>query len=177
MSDEGALTPEVLAGLLADPERLRVLAAVALGASTPAAVVRASGVADRKAVQARTRLQAAGVVVDGPDGLAVDHAVLRDLARSSRPASEPEHPDAALRPFVRDGRLASLPAQHERRELVLRHVVQAAFSPEQTYDEPAVNAVLAGWCDGGEVDHVALRRYLVDSRLLVREGGRYWRSG
>jgi hypothetical protein len=27
------------------------------------------------------------------------------------------------------------------------------------------------------VDHVTLRRYLVDYRLLDREAGEYWRSG
>jgi hypothetical protein len=32
-------------------------------------------------------------------------------------------------------------------------------------------------CAGGEVDHVTVRRYLVDEGLLDRADGRYWRSG
>jgi hypothetical protein len=37
--------------------------------------------------------------------------------------------------------------------------------------------VLRAWTDGGLVDHVTLRRYLVDESLLDRDGGEYWRSG
>jgi hypothetical protein len=40
-----------------------------------------------------------------------------------------------------------------------------------------VSAVLRAWTEGGEADHAALRRYLVDHGLLSRSGGEYWRSG
>ena len=78
-------------------------------------------------------------------------------------------------PFVRDGTLRSLPSKQARREAVLVHIVETSFAPDATYDEPAVNEVLLRWCDGGEVDHVAVRRYLVDHRLLFRVGGVYAR--
>jgi hypothetical protein len=40
-----------------------------------------------------------------------------------------------------------------------------------------VAEVLKRWCEGGEVDHVTVRRYLVDEELLSRDGGVYWRTG
>ena len=80
-----------------------------------------------------------------------------------------------LEPFVRDGRLRSLPSKQGRRRAVLAHVVESSFAPDATYDEPAVNEVLLRWCEGGEVDHVAVRRYLVDHRLLFRVRGVYAR--
>ncbi|MFB9433110.1 DUF2087 domain-containing protein [Streptoalloteichus tenebrarius] len=38
-----------------------------------------------------------------------------------------------------------------------------------------MNDRLRTWCDGGEVDHVTIRRHLVDAGILVRKDGRYWR--
>ncbi|NYI08224.1 DUF2087 domain-containing protein [Allostreptomyces psammosilenae] len=83
--------------------------------------------------------------------------------------------EAVLRAFVRDGRLVRLPARFGRRRLVLRHVAERAFAFGDEYDERQVNDILRGWCDGGETDHVTLRRHLVDDGLLAREHGRYWR--
>jgi hypothetical protein len=76
--------------------------------------------------------------------------------------------------FVTDGRLRRLPAKAAKREVVLRHLA-AAFEPGERYSEAQVNEILLGFTDGGETDHVAVRRYLVDSGLLSREAGEYWR--
>ncbi|HEV2781410.1 MAG TPA: DUF2087 domain-containing protein [Actinophytocola sp.] len=83
---------------------------------------------------------------------------------------------AVLRTFVPDGRLIRLPAKRGRRRVVLEHVVQS-FEPGRRFPEREVDAVLRAWCAGGEVDHVTLRRYLVDEGLLSRDHGVYWRSG
>ena len=80
-----------------------------------------------------------------------------------------------MRTFVRDGRLLRLPAQRSRRRTVLEHIVQA-FEPGTRYTEKEVDAILRTWCTGGTVDHVSLRRFLVDEGLLAREAGRHWRS-
>ena len=84
--------------------------------------------------------------------------------------------DRMLRPFVLDGRLIRLPAKRTRRRAVLEHVVQS-FEPGRRFPEREVDVVLRAWCAGGEVDHVTVRRYLVDEGLLSREDGLYWRSG
>lgn len=168
------LTAQVLAGLVADPARLRVLAAIALGAETAADVVAVTGLSERDAAASRRRLEEAGLVVTDATGLAVDSAALRRAARDSRAAADADDTDPGLRAFVRGRRLLSLPAHQGRRRLVLQHIAHSAFTVGERYDEPTVNERLLEWCASGEVDHVALRRYLVDGRLLARRDGAYW---
>ncbi len=78
--------------------------------------------------------------------------------------------------FMPGGRLWRLPSRSAKREVVLQHVAEL-FEPGRRYPETEVDAVLLGVTEGGETDHVSLRRYLVDYRLLAREAGEYWRSG
>jgi hypothetical protein len=78
-----------------------------------------------------------------------------------------------LRRYVRDGRLAVMPAKRAARLLLLDQVAQA-FEPGRRYSELAVNDILKSVYD----DHATLRRYLVDEELLSRTpDGTYWRSG
>jgi hypothetical protein len=76
-----------------------------------------------------------------------------------------------LRVFVRDGRIATIPARLARRRLLLDIVAQG-FEPGVRYPERAVNSFLAELYD----DHAAMRRYLVDEGFLSRDHGEYWRS-
>jgi hypothetical protein len=160
------LTSDALPGLLADPARMKVLAAVALGADTDTAIADATGLADKQIAAARRKLEQHGLLTSGS---AVDYAALTALARDQQPA-EPAEP---LAPFVQGDRLLSLPASAGRRREVLEHVAGRAFAPGRDYDEPAVIERLGSWCAGGEVDHAALRRYLVESGLLARGSGVY----
>lgn len=84
---------------------------------------------------------------------------------------------SGLAPFVRDRRLVSLPAKAQRRWTVLAHVATHTFEPGTDYDEAAVDALLGQWCEGGRVDHAALRRYLVESGLMSRGSGVYRLGG
>lgn len=80
-----------------------------------------------------------------------------------------------LWPFIpQAGRLAKLPAKSGRRIHVLQHVAES-FDADSTYDEIDVNDVLGRWCEGGEVDHVTVRRYLIDYGLMTRRSGSYRR--
>ncbi|MDH6129580.1 DUF2087 domain-containing protein [Kitasatospora sp. GP82] len=87
------------------------------------------------------------------------------------------HTEAVLRAFVQDGRLTRLPAKRGKRIVVLEHVTAHSFREGATYGEPEVNEILQRWCEGGAADHAALRRELVNERLLDRKDGAYWRSG
>jgi hypothetical protein len=165
------VTPEELVGLLAEPARLRLLAAVALGARDDADSASASGLTARDAAVARRRLADAGVIVAGPDGWTVDYPALRRAARDSRPPSDDEQ--GSLSPFVVGRQLRSMPAQAQRRREVLDHVATTTFAPGQQYAEGAVDERLKAWCTGGDVDHAALRRYLVEGGHLVRGSGIY----
>ncbi len=74
---------------------------------------------------------------------------------------------------MRGEQLVSLPVAADRRRKILEHVASKAFTPQTYYEENEINERLKAWCDGGELDHVTIRRYLVDHRLLERGGGLY----
>ncbi|QXG77061.1 DUF2087 domain-containing protein [Modestobacter sp. L9-4] len=168
-----------IVGLLADPVRLRVVAALALGATTIEDVARTADLSLKDVALAARRLARAGLVHRDGHTLLLHTERFGEAARAaaaSAPAPEPlsEDPgqDAVLRAFLRDGRLVSIPAQRAKRLVVLEHLVHV-FEPGVRYPEREVNALLAAW----HPDVAALRRYLVDEALLTRDAGVYWRSG
>jgi hypothetical protein len=79
---------------------------------------------------------------------------------------------AVFRAFVKDGRIATMPAKRSKR-LVLLDYVAGFFEIGVRYGEQDVNTILRTVFD----DYVALRRYLVDEGFLDRDSGEYWRSG
>ncbi|MGH9243173.1 MAG: DUF2087 domain-containing protein [Acidimicrobiales bacterium] len=169
-----------LVGLLAEPDRLRVVAALILRAATVDELRAATGLDARAVGRALTRLVDTGLVVRDDRR----HWLLEDAFRHAAMAAVSDSKDArfdapddaarVLRAFVREGRLVSIPAQRSKRRVILDVIVQE-FEPGRRYTEGQVNAVLAAWHD----DVAALRRYLVDEEFLEREdGGRaYWRAG
>jgi hypothetical protein len=85
----------------------------------------------------------------------------------------------ALRRGIRLGVLHS--TCHDDFALVLA-AAAAAFRSDRTYSEREVNDTLRDWLASAgtmlDVDHVELRRWLVDSRLLDRDGfGRAYAAG
>jgi hypothetical protein len=78
-----------------------------------------------------------------------------------------------LRSFLVDGRLESIPAQHRKRQVVLRFLLERVFTEDRDYPEKEVNQRLALF----HPDVASLRRYLVDDGYVSREGGLYRRSG
>ena len=168
-----------IAGLLADPTRLRVVAALALGAGTIEEVAAASGLPLKDVALAARRLSRAGLVTRDGHALGLRDELFGAAARAAAEAAPPPQPlsddpaeDAVLSAFVRDGRLTSIPVQLSKRRVVLDHLVRV-FEPGVRYPEREVNALLAVW----HPDVAALRRYLVDEGMLSREAGLYWRSG
>ncbi|WP_406044700.1 DUF2087 domain-containing protein [Micromonospora sp. NBC_00898] len=172
------MSTRALAGALADDRRRLVFAAVTLGDGDVPTVAARTGLSARDVATAVRRLVDAGLVTDTGSGLQVDGERLRELARAGGPSASPPAAsprEAILRTFLRDGTLTRLPAQRGRRRVLLEHVTERSFEPGARYPEPAVDDALRAWCEGGGVDHVTLRRYLVDDRLLARDHGVYWR--
>ena len=197
--DPDDVTPAAaLCGLLATPERLRAVAALALGAETIADVSGATGLDTRKAAQAQARLQTGGLVEQSADGT----WRLRTEVFAAA-AAEPAQPGSdeavqygtddreavkVLRTFMPGGRLTSFPASHSKRRIILDHVARA-FEPGRDYSEREVDTLLRVFCEpggpggratrggGAPADYVTMRRYLVDDGFLSRKDGRYWRSG
>jgi hypothetical protein len=170
--------PALVLGRLADARRLRVLAAVALGASGVGAIAERTELTEDEVARALAHLVGIGLVRQGAGGLEVDLRVLADAARAAstpreRPTIEGATPEqeAVVRNFVApSGRLSSLPAREGKRRLVLEWVANR-FEPGRDYGEREVNGVLLGVFD----DPASLRRYLVDAGLLEREAGTYRR--
>jgi hypothetical protein len=76
-----------------------------------------------------------------------------------------------LKRLLANGRLTAMPKRPSDQELVAA-LAAARFDPQKSYSEAAVNEQLAGWLvsisEEFGIDHVSLRRLLVDLRLLVR---------
>jgi hypothetical protein len=174
-----------LVGLLAEEDRLRVVAALVLGATTVDAVVEGSGIGIRAATTALERLVAGGLVEAdaGGKGLRLAAERFKEAAQeeatrraSAGPTDTFEGVSAeaqsVLRNFVVDGRLRQIPASQAKRRIVLDWLA-ARFEPGKTYPERDVNLLLGM----AHADVAALRRYLVDEEFLERRDGFYWRAG
>lgn len=76
-----------------------------------------------------------------------------------------------LKRLLANGRLTMMPKRPSDQELVAA-LAACRFDPSRTYTEAEVNEQLTAWlpCISEEfgIDHVSLRRLLVDLRLLVR---------
>jgi biotin operon repressor len=92
-------------------------------------------------------------VASGVDVDAYDRKVIGDFTRT-------------------DGSLKEIPAQRKKLEAILRYVVRD-FEPGKRYPEKQVNEILSRFHE----DTASLRRELVGSKLMEREGGggEYWR--
>ena len=73
----------------------------------------------------------------------------------------------------------TLPKQNAD-QLVLMGAAALGLDPARHYDEKGLNTALADWLHTfsrpGGLDHVSLRRYLIDFRFVAREsdGSAYW---
>lgn len=169
-----------LVGLMAEPERRRVIAALILASGNLDHIVSVTGLELRQVVNALERLTAAGLVEVGTDGI---YVLLEEsfklAARSSQQRPNPGHEQSQIAPdnqvinrSIIDGRLVHLPRKRSKRLVVLDFFAQL-FEPGSHYSEREVNATLRAFDD----DVATLRRYLVDEGFLDRADGSYWRSG
>jgi hypothetical protein len=173
-----------LLALLAEPDRLKALAAVALGVETLAEVAERAGLEPRAAARALNRLAAGGLLEgEAGKGYRVRTEALQAAAIPPPGEAEPEEElgDEVLRRFISKGRLLAIPAARGKRLVVLDHLA-GLFEPGRRYPEPEVNELLGRY----HPDYAMLRRYLVDDGFLARAdeagpGSRsvkvYWRTG
>jgi DNA-binding transcriptional ArsR family regulator len=178
---------------LSDASRLRI---VGLLAARPYAVEQLSAALDLTpgtVVHHVKRLRAAGLVDARPAHPYVEYSLRIDaLQQLGRKLDELEHagdevgaslpgPDGeslpaydakVLRAFLVDGRLASIPAQERKREVVLRFLLDKCFPDDRSYPEKEVNQRLALY----HPDVASLRRYLIDGGLMARSAGQYQRT-
>ncbi len=170
---------ERIVAALADRDRLRVAAALVLGASSVAEIGVTTGLDARSIEKAMSRLIAAGLVTKARTGYRFEHDEILGTARAASERRDTEeglgHPpssSAVLRTFIRHGRLVTIPAVRSKRLVVLDHLAQE-FEPGLRYLESDVNLILAQY----HPDVASLRRHLVDEGFMEREAGEYWRAG
>ncbi|GAA4924352.1 hypothetical protein LX16_0100 [Stackebrandtia albiflava] len=172
------MTPETLCGLLAEPERLRVFAAVVLGAGDVATVASGAGLPPARVVKAIGKLRDGGLIDGDDSGLTARPELFKTVMRAvgadrPTPVLDPDPKrNALLNTVLRDGRIRVMPEAAAKVRVVLEYVV-TRFEPGVRYREPEVNRILRGFHD----DHANLRRRLVDTGLMSRADGEYWRSG
>ena len=77
----------------------------------------------------------------------------------------------ALKRMLANGPLTSVPRKPSDQQVLMK-LAAAQFEPGKTYRESEVNETLETWigtfCEPYGIDHVTLRRMLVDARLLSR---------
>ena len=159
--------------MLAEPTRLRVVAALALGAGRSTTSRRCPELDPREVAAALRRLESAGLVSAEKGELRLHEELFKSSARAAAPDRRRAPRCRPTRPPRRccgpsSGTGGSPPSRCARakRRLLLEHVA-GGFEPGVRYPEREVDDLLRAWYD----DYAALRRYLVDELLLDREDG------
>lgn len=167
---------------MASAERLRVIGALVRGRATQAEIAGQLHVPVREVFQHLSYLAHVGVVREMDGVYELDEKAVESLARGQFEGKRPQYDvkyekqdDArkVLKTFLHaDGTLKQLPPMGNKLLIVLNFIVDA-FAFDTNYTEKEVNAVLRRF----HVDTAALRRYLIDYKLMAREGDgtKYWR--
>jgi hypothetical protein len=176
--------PEVLdfVKAMTSAERLRVIGALVRGPETQAEIADQLHVPVRDVFDHLSFLVHVDVVSETDGRYELNEKAIESLARGQfegkRPAydaKEEKQEDVrkVLKTFLNaDGTLKQLPPMGNKLLIVLNFIVDA-FAFDTNYTEKEVNAILRRF----HVDTAALRRYLVDYKLMAREGdgSKYWR--
>jgi hypothetical protein len=176
--------PEVLSFVkaMASAERLRIVGLLSRGSKRAAEIAEALGVHPSEVNRHLEQLTASGVVSEADGVYELNEKAVESIARGQfegkRPtyeAKEEKQEDVrkVLRAFVNaDGSLKQIPPMGNKLLIILNFIVDA-FAFDTDYTEKEVNTVLRRF----HADTAALRRYLVDHKLMAREGNgsRYWR--
>ena len=173
--------------VLGEPNRLKIVGHLAGGAHTVEQIARFLGVGVSTASHHLSRLAEEGLVSARAEGYysvySLHTEVLTEMAKTllrretlPRLAGEVEG-DAYYRKVLAtfanpDGSFRAFPAQEKKYMVLVRHVLKE-FEPGTKYPEKRVNQILRKYSE----DTARLRRSLVDTGLMKREGGggKYWR--
>ncbi len=182
--DEKLETTLALLRALADESRLRILGLLAVSERSVEELAAELSLRLPTVSHHLAKLRAVGLVAVRPEGnsriYSLDLETLRRLSRELLAADRlvalagDGEGDAwerkVLRDFLDGERLKEIPASRKKREVILRWLAEQ-FEPGVRYAEPVVNELIGR----RHPDFATLRRELVSYRLLMREGGVYWR--
>ncbi|WP_377267275.1 DUF2087 domain-containing protein [Peterkaempfera sp. SMS 1(5)a] len=160
-----------LVSALADPDRLRVLSRIVLAG--PGGITQEElAAAEPHNTRALARLIATALVRRAEDGrLTAGHETFAQALRPAAPQDDRARPAALASLFTADGRLISVPVRQELRRALLKYLTDRMFQSDAVYSEGEVNIAIRQYWN----DYPAMRRYLVETGLLVRtpDGSRY----
>ena len=187
------MDPDLLETLkaLSDASRLRIVGLLAARPYAVEELAAALSLSPGTVVHHLKRLRSAGLVGSREERpyvlyeLRLDrlHEVGRRLGQIERAAEAtatlpgpdgselPAYDAKVLRGYLEGGRLTTIPAQDKKRMVVIRWLRDQVFTEDREYPEKEVNQRLALF----HPDVAALRRYMVDARLVSREAGLYRR--
>jgi len=162
--------------LLLDEDRLKILGLLAQQPSSAEALT-----AQLKLARVKLQLDKleAGRLIykssrSDAEHYALDREAIVQLKKQLFARTETLEPQSTeeqeLAKFVKDGQLQQLPIHPAKLLVVLRWLANK-FQFGVEYPERDVNERLKGHA----VDHVTLRRLLIDHQLLARQAGIYWR--
>jgi DNA-binding transcriptional ArsR family regulator len=185
------MDPDLLLALkaLSDASRLRIVGVLAEG--RPISVeelARTLALSPGTVVHHLNRLRAARLVDSTPRRPYMDYSLrferlseigaglsqlARDQSGDATSSAAPEWASAedakVLHAFFEGERLATIPAQHSKRLVVLRYLAETVFERKHKYPEKEVNQRLGAL----HPDPASLRRYLVDEGFMGRKNGVY----
>lgn len=167
---------------LASADRLRIIGVLVRGKASQADIGEQLHLPTRDVYNHLAFLVEVGIVHE-EDGLYdLDEKTIESFARGQFEGKrqtfavkeeEPADVRKVLKSFLNaDGTLKQIPPQGSKLLILLNFIVDA-FAYDTDYTEKEVNTILRRF----HVDTAALRRYLIDSGLMAREGDgtRYWR--
>jgi hypothetical protein len=161
---------------IADPDRIKIAAAIMDRSLTVEEVAAAVGMAPKTLHRKLAPLMQAGLV---EITVRNDRSLYRfrmqplfDAMKGlSRKPPEPGLNDdldlfdrKVLTDFLVEGRLKAIPAQEKKRNVILRFLAER-FEPERMYSEKEVNEIIRPVHE----DVASLRRYMVDGGFLMRQ--------
>jgi len=176
--------PEILSFVkaMASAERLRVIGALVRGRATQAEVAEQLHIPVRDVFNHLAFLVHVGVIREEDGVYDLNEKAIETLARGQFEGKrqtfdtkdeKPEDVRKVLKAYLNaDGTLKQIPPMGSKLLIILNFILDA-FAFDTNYTEKEVNTILRRF----HVDTAALRRYLVDNKLLAREsdGTRYWR--
>ncbi len=168
---------------LGDKTRLRILGLIATQERSVEEIASILALKEPTVSHHLNKLKERDLVLMRPEGtthhyrLAQDHlaALLRELSpKALREVSEDLDTDVfdrkVLENFFVDGRLRVIPAQHKKRQVILRRLV-TEFAADTRYTEKEINTILKRFHE----DTATLRREFIANSLMQRADGIYWR--
>lgn len=175
-TEERQATLVNLGKLFLDADRLKILGALAQQPCSATQLQRQ--VAVERVTLHLHKLEEIGLVrkemTQGQEVYGLDQAQIFQWKKQLFARDETNQPQSSeekdLAKFIKGDRLVQLPVAPANWRLVLTWLVER-FQPGAHYSEKQVNVLLQGHA----IDHVTLRRLLIDHRLLVREAGIYQR--